>query len=280
MYAGKNMSLPEGKAIVLGRNRDVDLPLNDPKLSRRHCQITATENGCIITDLSSTNGTFVNGNRLEAEKQLELIEFDRIVLGDTEIELYLSEPGEKILAISSDDNMPVVRIEDDNSQLGKSGVHSGIQSATLTQLKAIGDETVAAGDEISTGTDPLMAALYEMGLPLPPEPHAEGAPEAPVVTRNIYCGYCKARIPEADVASGAARPIRDKIACRTCLAKPEPGSAKPEVEAVLAGLDTEPTVIDTTRHSRRTVVERDKEAGRSAPGKDSPPMGDEFEEIV
>src|SRR5437762_10008613 len=81
MYAGKNMSLPEGKAIVLGRNRDVDLPLNDAKLSRRHCQIIATENGCLITDFSSTNGTFVNGNRLEAEKQLELIEFDRIVLG-------------------------------------------------------------------------------------------------------------------------------------------------------------------------------------------------------
>src|SRR5882724_4844091 len=129
MYAGKTMSLPEGKAIVLGRNRDVDLPLNDPKLSRRHCQIIATVNGCVITDLASTNGTFVNGNRLEADKQQELIEFDRIVLGDTEIELYLSEPGEKILAVSSDDNMPVVRINDDNSPVNRAGPTTATQSS-------------------------------------------------------------------------------------------------------------------------------------------------------
>ena len=293
MYAGKNMSLPEGKAIVLGRNRDVDLPLNDAKLSRRHCQITATESGCVITDFSSTNGTFVNGNRLEAAKQLELIEFDRIVLGDTEIELYLSEPGERILAVSSDDNMPIVKVNDEGSSVGKA-----VQSPTLTNMKAIEEndrDESEADTEITADPDPLLAALYEMGLPLPPEPPL---PSGGVDLRvePIYCSYCGSKIPDADRATGAARIIHNKMACKVCLIKPPPAlghSAKPEVDAMLAGLDSEPLVVDTSKKPRLSVVEHDVETVRNvrltpliSPSKTIPAVpddpqvfGDEFEEI-
>ncbi len=299
MYAGKNMSLPEGKAIVLGRNRDVDLPLNDAKLSRRHCQIIATENGCLITDFASTNGTFVNGNRLEPEKQLELIEFDRIVLGDTEIELYLSEAGEKTLAVSSDDNMPIVKISDGENPVGK-------VSPTMTMLKAIEDDKTRSfdnghGREIASDPDPLLAALYEMGLPLPPEPRA-ASQSAPVRKDPVYCSYCGAKIPDAEIENGSAHAIFNKMACKQCLVKPPPApghSAKPGVDAMLAGLDDAPTVVDTTKRPRLNVVEHDSEAARkgrqSAPAKAVPAhgaetpdvsldpqklFGDEFEEIV
>lgn len=298
MYAGKNMSLPEGKAIVLGRNRDVDLPLNDSKLSRRHCQIIATENGCLITDFSSTNGTFVNGNRLDPEKQLELIEFDRIVLGDTEIELYLSDPGEKVLAVSSDDNMPVVKINDEGNPIGK-------VSPTITLLKAVEDDAITRsfdgghGKEISSDPDPLLAALYEMGLPLPPEPRA-ASQRAPTTHEAVYCSYCGAKIPDAELANGSARAIFNKMACKQCLVKPPPApghSAKPEVDAMLAGLDQEPTVVDTSRRPRVNAAEGDPEAARKSrqsvkpttahgavtPDIDADPQklfGDEFEEIV
>ena len=278
MYAGKNMSLPEGKAIVLGRNRDVDLPLNDAKLSRRHCRITATEAGCIIVDFSSTNGTFVNGNRLVAEKQMELIEFDRIVLGDTEIELYVSDPTERILAVSSDDNMPIVRMNDDNTSKSKQ-----IQSSTRT-MKAVSMED--SDLEIKADPDPLLAALYEMGLPLPPEPPLANG----MLARNepTYCSYCGSKIPEEEKVAGIARMISNKLACKVCLAKPlvaQGHSANPEVDAMLAALDGEPTVVDMNKRSRATVFERDSELGRKVlahtPPKSSEPQvfGEEFEEI-
>jgi predicted component of type VI protein secretion system len=293
MYAGKNMSLPEGKAIVLGRNRDVDLPLNDAKLSRRHCQITATESGCVITDFASTNGTFVNGNRVEADKQLELIEFDRIVLGDTEIELYLSDPGERILAVSSDDNMPIVKVNDEGSSVRKA-----VQSPTLTHMKAIEEDErrdIESEMEITADPDPLLAALYEMGLPLPPEPPL---PSGGVDLRiePTYCSYCGSKIPDADKNTGAARMIHNKMACKACLIIPPPAighSAKPGVDDMLAGLDSEPMVVDTSKKPRMSFVEHDVETVRnvrstplvappqsiSAEAEDPKVFGDEFEEI-
>ena len=303
MYAGKNMSLPEGKAIILGRNRDVDLPLNDPKLSRRHCQIIATVNGCIITDLSSTNGTYVNGNRLDPEKPLELIEFDRIVLGDTEIELYLSEPGEKFLAVSSDDNMPVVKIDDDNSAVNKAPPPTSTQTAmrAIHDTPAPNQSGAESGMELHVDPDPLLAALYEMNLPLPPEPPLPNGTPA-LKNETVYCTYCGAKIPEGDRLSGAARAINNKIACKECLTKPRPKpghSARPGVDDMLAALDNEPTVVDTSKRPRLTVVEHDADAARKqrqavpTPIPHAPPaqpaqkavdkhklFGDEFEEIV
>ncbi len=293
MYAGKTMSLPQGKAIVLGRNRDVDLPLNDAKLSRRHCQITATETGCVIVDFGSTNGTFVNGNRLDADKQMELIEFDRIVLGDTEIELYLSEPGERILAVSSDDNMPIVKVSDSGSAVSKA-----VQSPTLTQMKAIESESRRVTEtemEITPDPDPLLSALYEMGLPLPPEPPLPSGTDMSHV-EPTYCSYCGAKILDADKVAGKARTSSNKMACKTCFVKPPPEfghSAKPEVDAMLAGLDSEPMVVDTSKRPRLALIEHDAEAARHsrltpmlAPAKTIPQapedpkiFGDEFEEI-
>jgi|GEM_PF-2001081 len=295
MYAGKNMSLPEGKAIVLGRNRDVDLPLNDPKLSRRHCQILATLNGCVITDMGSTNGTYVNGNRLDADKPLELIEFDRIVLGDTEIELYLSEPGEKILAVSSDDNMPIVRINDDSSPLNKAVGPPPTQS----QMKAVDSASTATANEseleLNVDPDPLLAALYEMNLPLPPEPPLPSGSQ-PLKNEPAFCSYCGAKIPEMDRSSGKACSLNNKMACKDCLSKPpvpHGHSTRPGVDAVLAALDNEPTVIDTSKGPRLTAVDRSVEAVRTPPtptpvqrtaaeksGDKHKLFGDEFEEIV
>lgn len=291
MYAGKNMSLPEGKAIVLGRNRDVDLPLNDAKLSRRHCQITATENGCIIVDYASTNGTYVNGNKLEPEKQLELIEFDRVVLGDTEIELYLSDPGERILAVSSDDNMPIVKVDDEGSSVDKAS--PSITGAHARPVEVGDDYDEDAGTEIKHDPDPLLAALYEMGLPLPPEPPVP----AGVNNRNdaTYCSYCGAKIPESDKSTGAARVIGNRLVCKACVATPilqHGHSAKPEVDAMLAALDSEPEVVDTSKRPRLSVIEHNVETVRVARPVIIPSLrelepeveaskifGDEFEEI-
>jgi transcriptional regulator with GAF, ATPase, and Fis domain len=50
--------------FVIGKGDSVDLKLDDPATSRRHCEIRADEHGYSIVDLNSTNGTFVNGVRI------------------------------------------------------------------------------------------------------------------------------------------------------------------------------------------------------------------------
>jgi len=55
--------LSEGEAS-LGRAGTNEITLNDATVSRRHCQINLTDGQCRLTDLDSTSGTFVNGERV------------------------------------------------------------------------------------------------------------------------------------------------------------------------------------------------------------------------
>ncbi len=53
-------------SVIVGRAPTADLPVVDPTVSRRHAQILSDENGLTVHDLGSSNGTFVNGNKIDA----------------------------------------------------------------------------------------------------------------------------------------------------------------------------------------------------------------------
>jgi len=52
-------------SAIVGRAPTADLPVVDPTVSRRHAQILSDENGLTVHDLGSSNGTFVNGNKID-----------------------------------------------------------------------------------------------------------------------------------------------------------------------------------------------------------------------
>ncbi len=54
------------EAFTIGSGKQNDLSINDSTISKRHCEIKAEENGYSITDLDSTNGTFVQGLRISS----------------------------------------------------------------------------------------------------------------------------------------------------------------------------------------------------------------------
>ncbi len=61
---GRRVSLEH--ATVIGSGEDVDVRLDDPCVSRRHCVIEPTEERVLVRDLASTNGTLLNGVRVPA----------------------------------------------------------------------------------------------------------------------------------------------------------------------------------------------------------------------
>jgi len=69
-------------AVTLGRGLESDVRLKDIKASRRHCQIVKTPQGFQVLDLSSGNGTYVNGVQI---KQQMLNPGDKIQIGTTTI---------------------------------------------------------------------------------------------------------------------------------------------------------------------------------------------------
>jgi len=69
------------KSVTIGSRPDCDLVVNVPSVSGHHCRLTRDENGFVLEDLNSTNGTFVNGERIRSAVRVRLTATDSIHLG-------------------------------------------------------------------------------------------------------------------------------------------------------------------------------------------------------
>lgn len=78
--AGK--SYPLARALVLGRQKGVDVLVEDIAASREHCKVFAQDGDWFVIDLGSRNGTKVNGAKIS---RLLLNHGDAIVIGKTVI---------------------------------------------------------------------------------------------------------------------------------------------------------------------------------------------------
>ncbi len=75
--------------VTIGRDEDVELPLRDGSISRRHCRVQRLGDGYVLVDLGSTNGTQVNAHRVS--DRYPLAPGDKIFLGVTVIGFGLSD---------------------------------------------------------------------------------------------------------------------------------------------------------------------------------------------
>jgi pSer/pThr/pTyr-binding forkhead associated (FHA) protein len=79
----RTFRLLPGDARTLGRATGADFIVNAALVSRVHCRLTASASGDLeVTDLESTNGTFVNGKRVERAR---VAPGDRIQVGRIEL---------------------------------------------------------------------------------------------------------------------------------------------------------------------------------------------------
>jgi pSer/pThr/pTyr-binding forkhead associated (FHA) protein len=81
--------LPIGSVKTLGRTARADFIVDAALISRLHCRLTADEsNQLVVEDLGSTNGTHVNGKRVD---RTVLRAGDRLVVGRAEFEVRADE---------------------------------------------------------------------------------------------------------------------------------------------------------------------------------------------
>jgi Domain of unknown function (DUF4388)/FHA domain len=83
-YQGGEFPLRPNREIVIGRSSDLDMVLVEDMVSRKHAKIITDDQGVSIQDLGSTNGTFVNGEKI---RKVDLKDGDRILIGTSIIKL-------------------------------------------------------------------------------------------------------------------------------------------------------------------------------------------------
>src|SRR3954447_23840914 len=83
-YQGGEFPLRPHREIIIGRSSELDMVLVEDMVSRKHAKITTDDKVVTIQDLGSTNGTFVNGEKV---RKVELKDGDRILIGTSIIKL-------------------------------------------------------------------------------------------------------------------------------------------------------------------------------------------------
>jgi hypothetical protein len=84
--AWPRIALSPGVNALVGRPSSATVTINNSHVSRRHLQIRLDDYGRImVTDLGSTNGTYIEGKRLDPSIPVELRKGEQLVIGSEDV---------------------------------------------------------------------------------------------------------------------------------------------------------------------------------------------------
>lgn len=83
--------LLNSEVVTVGRWPDSDIFLDDVTVSRRHAEFVACENGFLVRDVGSLNGTYVNHEQINSKV---LTSGDEVQIGKYKLTYYASVKGE------------------------------------------------------------------------------------------------------------------------------------------------------------------------------------------
>lgn len=87
VFAAESIPLTNGNVLRIGRARSNDLVVEHPAVSRFHAVFSASWSGVVLSDLSSLNGTFVNGRRISTP--IDLRDGDTVRIGGVRVRVVM-----------------------------------------------------------------------------------------------------------------------------------------------------------------------------------------------
>lgn len=128
-HVGQTFYVDDGESKIVGRDASCDFQMYDKGLSRNHSLIESRDGQFILSDLGSTNGTFVNG-KMVISKPLE--DGDLINVGKIQLQFFL-ERDDNPLSTS-------VRMVDDNKTIGPQSIMRRLDiDSVMAHLEADSD---------------------------------------------------------------------------------------------------------------------------------------------
>ena len=168
------------QGTTIGRE-GCDITLGDPDVSRRHAEIEVSNGDILISDLGSTNGTFVNGERIDQPRTLR--DGDEVRIGAVVWRLRAPAGATRIAGTM------------------EAGAATPSQATTVRPAAAPeppAEEPPTAPQPAES--EPATPAVSEPATPSVPEP---AAPPAPAPSRGLSRGD----VPQPDFAPSAIRRV-------------------------------------------------------------------------
>lgn len=143
---GRRFELPDQPTLIGRDSRQ--LPLTDNTVSRRHCELLPVDGTWVLKDLGSSNGSYLNGARVENSTILKL--GDQIRIGRT-VMVFGAQPG-------------VSRTS--NANVSLSGEEAGMDSSIMHTVASNEDSMVLAVPEPAAAAMSNLKILYQLGAAL------------------------------------------------------------------------------------------------------------------
>ena len=146
----KQLAIGPGRRITLGRTGANDVIIDDNSVSKMHASISASsDGGLIVADTGSTNGTFINDERIAYGKAMPLSPQDKLTVGSVPLEINIVEPEPQ--EEETDETTAPVSIDGFEFTRGTSGAAEPEQDQTdvseaepeTTQTEGEGEEDAA-----------------------------------------------------------------------------------------------------------------------------------------
>lgn len=145
----------------VGRSRESDLTVLHPTVSRRHCELFENNGNVMVRDEGSSNGTFVDGNRVTTA---QLKPGDKLTIGPLTFQLIV-EPaanGDSPKQIDTQDTTPVAGAKLDTVDMAPKP--EATEALDLDALPDVGDE-VPEFEPVSLTEKPVTEDVGEIELP-------------------------------------------------------------------------------------------------------------------
>ncbi|MCP4606668.1 MAG: DUF4388 domain-containing protein [Proteobacteria bacterium] len=143
-YKGGEYVLPTNKDIFIGRSSEIDLVLMEDMVSRKHARLWIQDKMIHIQDLGSTNGTFVNGEKISTTV---INRGDRILIGTSIMKVV--ETDQQQVRETRTDNSPIMQ---EGSEVSRTTVHSSRSMVGTINEVPLPDLTQLFSTSKKTGT--------------------------------------------------------------------------------------------------------------------------------
>ncbi|WP_310436288.1 FHA domain-containing protein [Streptomyces sp. 3330] len=267
--------LLHGGQVRVGRSADADVPLDDPDVSRLHCAITLSPEGRVtVADLGSTNGTTLDGSRIQ-DRPVRLVPGALLRVGESALRLAPpGGPGPR--AATTPDGEGHVRVPCAGTDPAADGEPSGDRlgpAAGAPHARAAGDG--AAGREAPAG--PTGHAHGTVDWHGSPEGRGGRARDAGDTRRAPAVVPGQGTAPRIESRSGGVARTAESVRGNPPAAAPSggvsaPGEGSSATHAGRSGLGSYAQTHDAVRgpHGAPDDTRAPHRPAASAPGSDVP----------